>query len=59
MGKTPTFANTLSAIGDTIEQNIVIQDRTVDHHENKWGALTGAEQKGERPLSHPSIYTNI
>ena len=48
VGKTPTFANTLGAIGETerIERRIAIQNRNLDHHKNKWGSLTVAEQEG-------------
>ena len=48
MEKTPTFANTLGAIGDIerIERNIATQNRNLDYHDNKWGALTGAKSEG-------------
>ena len=29
-----------------IERRIAIQNRNLDHHENKWGSITGAEQEG-------------
>ena len=46
--RTPTFTNTLSAIAEVenIERSVAVQNRSLDHHYNKWGALTGNAADG-------------